>query len=470
MNDNPITMSEFEAALQDSFEVDDVQVGDIVKGTIAAIHGDVALIDINGKSEAVLDRSELDEQGTGEPIEVVVVSVGDEVRVSYRQVLEQRLKDELTSAVASGLPLEGKVVGRRKGGFDVTIGGVRGFCPMSQIDESRSEEVDHHLGQTYRFRVLEYDAEERKLVVSRAALQRAERDQLRAQAWDKLEVGATVEGKVRSITDFGAFVDLGGVDGLVHVTEISHARVNHPKDALSLGQVVAVVILDVDRAKNRISLSMKQLEKNPWSEVAERFPARAAFTGTVVRKAPFGVFVTLAPGLDGLLHVSQLPPGVELAAAELAEGQTITGWVRDIDVDHQRISLTQRRLPDRDPWERIDMRYQEGQVVEGTVENGADFGVFVELEPGLSALIPASELSNDRNVDPRTMFTPGDRVTVKVLSVDGTRQRISLSVKAFERDKERAEYVDHMSTRGGPSQPTMTGFGAQLMNAIGKKK
>jgi small subunit ribosomal protein S1 len=468
MNEEPRTVNEFEQALREGFVGGDVKVGDVIEGTIAAIHGDVALVDIAGKSEAVLARDELEELGTGDPVEVVVVSVGDEVTVSRRLALERQLKEKLAVAVESGEALEGKVVGRRKGGFDITISGVRGFCPMSQIEDGRSEDVDHHLGQTYTFKVLEYDPENRKLVVSRAAHQREQREKLRQETWQRLEVGAVMEGSVRSLTNFGAFVDLGGVDGLVHVTEIAHRRINHPQDALSVGDQVEVKVLDLDEEKDRVSLSIKQLQPNPWESVSSRFPARGPFEGKVVRKTDFGAFVELEPGLDGLLHVSQLPPGMELSSEELEVSQTVSGWVREVDVENQRIGLTMRRLPDRDPWERVEMRYQEGQVVEGTVENGTDFGVFVELEPGLSALIPISELGLDRDADPREAFNPGDTISASVISVDGSRQRMSLSVKALERERERQEYLQH--TDRGPEQPSMTGFGAELMKALEKKK
>jgi small subunit ribosomal protein S1 len=468
MNDQPNSVSEFEEALRGGFADQDVRIGDVIEGTIAAIHGDVALVDISGKSEAVLARDELEDLGTGDPVEVVVVELGDEIRVSRRLAIEHRLKEKLAEAVASGEPLVGKVVGRRKGGFDVTIAGVRGFCPISQIEERWSDDVDRHLGATYTFKVLEYDPDERKLVVSRAAHLRDERERRRQATLEELEEGAVVEGTVRSITNFGAFVDLGGVDGLVHVTEIAHRHVAHPGDALTVGETVQVKILEMDLEKNRISLSIKELLPNPWDEAAERFPVRGSFEGTVVRKTDFGVFVELVPGLDGLLHVSQLPPGTELDAPELAVGQAVTGWIRDLDLDNQRIGLTMRRLPDHDPWERVEMRYQEGQVVEGTVENGADFGVFVELEPGLSALIPISELGLSKDQEPKSAFTPGDSVTAKVLSVDGGRQRISLSLRAWKRDQERQEYAGHMEKRS--EEPTMTGFGAQLAAALEKKK
>ena len=464
MNEKPKKTNEFQEALLDSFAADDVQVGDVIEGTIAAVHGDVALVDISGKSEAVLAREELDELGTGDPVEVIVVSVGDEVRVSRHLAIERRLKEKLSEAVSTGEPLEGKVVGRRKGGFDVTVAGVRGFCPVSQIEDHRTDELDVYLGQTYKFKVLEYSADDRKLVVSRAAVLREDKERRRTEAWAQLGEGAVVEGRVRSLTDFGAFIDLGGVDGLVHVTEMAHGRVAHPREVLSVGDLVRVKVLELDRDKNRISLSIKQLLKDPWEDVSKRFPARGAFAGRVVRKADFGVFVELEPGLDGLLHISQLPPGMELGSAELAVGETIQGWVREVDTASRRISLTLRQLPDRDPWQRIEMRYQEGQVVQGRIEKVADFGVFVELEPGLSALIPMSELGIDRGQDPGAVFKPGESVTAKILSVDPNRQRMSLSVKAHARDQERAEYSDHLQSAA--AEPAVTGFGAALMNAL----
>jgi small subunit ribosomal protein S1 len=467
MIEEPNNVNEFEQALQKGFEAEALKAGDVIEGIIVAIKGDVALVDVSGKSEAVLDRAEIDDLGTGDPVEVVVVSTGEEIRVSRRLALEAQLKEKLNEAVASGEPVEGKVVGRRKGGFDIVVSGVRGFCPISHISDVRTEDVDQHLGQTYMFKVLEYRADSQRLVVSRAAYLSEEKERLREEAWSKMEVGAVVEGRVRSLTDFGAFVELGGVDGLVHVTEIAHHRVNHPREELQVDQQVRVKILDLDREKDRISLSIKALVEDPWTAAEERFPARSPFEGTVVRKADFGVFVQLEPGMDGLLHVSQLPPGLEIDAPELEMGGTVRGWVRDVDIDNRRIGLTMRQMPDRDPWERIEMRYQEGQTVEGTVENGADFGVFVELEPGLSGLIPISELGIERDDDPRGVFAPGQKLKVKLMGLDPNRRRISLSVRALQRDKERQEYIQHMESGSG-GEPAMTVFGAQLAAALDK--
>ncbi len=469
MTEDSNNINEFERALQESLSARELKPGDVIEGTIVAIHGDVALVDVSGKSEAVLERSELDELGTGDPVEVVVVSAGEELRVSRRMALEAKLKEKLNEAVASGEPLEGKVMGRRKGGFDVTVSGVRGFCPMSHISDIRVEDLDSHLGQTYTFKVLEYEPDGQRLVVSRAVLLREEKEKLRAEAWSTLAVDSEVEGRVRSITDFGAFVDLGGVDGLVHVTEIAHHRIGHPRDVLAEGQEVRVKILELNQEKNRISLSIKALEDDPWTDANERFPAKSAFNGTIVRKADFGVFVQLEPGIDGLLHVSQLPPGLEKNSPELEVGETIRGWVREVDLENRRIGLTMRQVPDRDPWERIEMRYQEGQTLEATVENGTDFGVFVELEPGLSGLIPISEMGIEKGDDPRTAFAPGEKLTLKLMVLDPNRRRISLSVTAVQRDKERDEYLRHMDAGSG-GEPSLTGFGAQLVAALDKGK
>jgi len=463
-------LSEFERALQESLGEETFDVGSVTKGTIVAIHGDVALVDIGGKSEAILERAELDDLGVGEPVEVVIVSAGDELRVSRRLALQQRVRDQLQEAAGRSEPVEGKVVGRRKGGFDVTVGGIRGFCPASHISVFRSENLDEHLGQTYTFRVLEYDPDQDKLVLSRAAHLREEREKQRQEVWERLEVGGILEGRVRSLTNFGAFVDLGGVDGLVHVTEISHRRIPNASDVLEEGQTVTVKVLELDRERDRVSLSIKALEPDPWDGVTERFPSGGPFTGTVVRKAEFGAFVELEPGIDGLLHISQLPPGMELDAPELEVGEELSGWVRDLDVDKQRVALTLRQVPDKDPWQRVDMRYQEGQLVEGVVEGGRDFGVFVELEPGISALIPASELGMGRDVDPAKALRPGSAVTAKVLSVDGEKRRISLSIRGYKRDKERQEYLQHMGSASSGEPSTTTGFGQQLMDALGQKK
>jgi len=466
MNDQPETMNEFEAALQQGIEVENLRVGDVVQGTIVEIHGDIVLVDVGGKAEAVLQREELDQPGTGDPVEVVVTAVGEQIEVSHRMALEQKLKDQLADAVESGEAVQGKVSGRRKGGFDVILAGVRGFCPMSQISDQRGEDLDSHLGQVYDFKVLEYEPDNHKLVVSRAALLRAEKEKLRKQVWESLEEGALVTGAVHSLADFGAFIDLGGVDGLVHVTEISHQRVQKPSDVLSLGQEVEAKVIGLDRDKQRISLSIKATQEDPWSQFLEETKVGAAFQGQVVRKVPFGLFIQMAPGIDGLLHVSQFQPGVDLSAFEV--GTEVDGWVKEINPDDRRISLTQRRLPDHDPWERIEMRYQEGQTVDGTVERGVDFGVFVELEPGVTALVPISETGLERGADPREAFKAGEKVMAKVISVDGNRQRISLSVRAQKKDSERNEYLKHMNSGQVDEGPSVTGFGAELMKALGK--
>ncbi len=466
-HDNQNQISEFEMALRQDLDAKILQVGTVVDGTIVAIHGDVALVDVGGKSEAILPREELDELGTGDPVEVVVVASGDEMRVSRRLALEKKLKEKLAHAVEEGLPVDGKVVGRRKGGFDVTIAGVRGFCPVSQISDERTDDLDQFLGKSYQFKVLVYVPDERKLVVSRAALLHEEKVRKREETLSRLGEGAVIEGIVRSITDFGAFVDLGGVDGLVHVTEISHRRIHDPREVLEVGQQVRVKVLEIDSARNRISLSMKQLESDPWDGAEERYAPGSAFEGTIVRKTGFGLFVELEPGIDGLLHVSQLPPGIEATDPDLEVGMRVKGWIRDFDGEQRRIGLSLRPVPTGDPWQRIEMHYQPGQVVEGVVENGAPFGVFVELEPGLSGLIPISELGMGRDADPKTALRPGTVVKAKIMTVDPERKRISLSIRAYRQDQERKDYQGHMSSSSSQGAAT-TAFGERLLKALGK--
>ena len=245
-----------------------------------------------------------------------------------------------------------------RAGFEVAIGGPggpRAFCPVSQIDVGRHDEPGllEFVNQSFDFRVIEYAEDGRRVVVSRAALMRDAMEKSLGEIRDKIVLGAVLTGKVRSITDFGAFVDLGGVDGLVHVTEISRRRVAHAKDALTVGQEVSVKVTKVENEGKRISLSMKELEKDPWEGLAQRIPPGTAFTKPVARHAEFGIFIEIEPGIDGLVHVSQLPPGVDLKDPSVAAGQEVSGWVREVDEEHRRLSLSLREVSTSDPWEGL---------------------------------------------------------------------------------------------------------------------
>jgi small subunit ribosomal protein S1 len=289
---------------------------------------------------------------------------------------------------------------------------------------------------------------------------------------EKIIVGAVMPGRVRSLTDFGAFVDLGGVDGLVHVTEISRRRIAHPKEVLTVGQEVTVKVTKLADEGKRISLSMKELEADPWQTLPERFAPGASFTGTVARHADFGLFVEVEPGVDGLVHVSALPPGVSIKDPAVAVGQTVQGWVKEVDPKQRRLSLSLREVSTSNPWDGINERHPEGSVMTGEVETVAQFGVFVRLEPGLTGLIPNSE----SGVPPGTVnrhFAPGQKVEVKVIGVDPAKRRISLSAAGAKAEADRGDlrsYREESAKREKAAAPSVSVFGSSLLQALTNPK
>jgi small subunit ribosomal protein S1 len=468
---NPTADSQsFAEALAQSFQQEEFEIGQLVTGTIMAVHGDIALVSVGGKSEAVMDRSELGELRPGDGLDAVITVLSPELRVSHTLAIERREREALRGAFENGVPVEGKVTGRNKGGYDISIAGLRAFCPMSQIDLGFPRNVDAYLGKGFLFRITELSDDLASLVVSRAQVLKDERDAAAREAWDRVAAGMEIEGKVKSVRDFGVFVDLGGVDGMVHISELSH-RVNvRPSQIAKVGDTVRVRVLEADREKGRIALSMKALEPDPWAEVPARFVLGASFEGTVARKTDFGVFVELLPGVDGLIHVSQLPPGMKLEDESLAPGAPVRGWVREVDLERRRLSLTLREVATSDPWLDAAERYPTDTAVEGTVERTANFGVFVQLEPGLTALIPASETDVPRGGDLAAAFQPGSRISATVLSVDSQRKRISLSVKKAKEGKAVKEYRRWAEEKKADRKPEVTAFGAALMKALEGKK
>jgi len=375
------------------------------------------------------------------------VKTSPEIRISRKMARGKASLDQLRGMYENRLPVEGKVSARNKGGFDVNVGGLRAFCPLSQIALGKIDNPDQFVGQTYEFRVTELSDDGRRIVVSRAALLK-EAASARAEETRKAIVpGAELTGTIKTITPFGAFVDLGGVDGLLHVSEMSRRRVNNPNEVVAVGQEVRVKVIKVENNGKRISLSMKDQEPDPWSDVADRYPAGAQFNGRIVRSTDFGLFVEIEPGVDGLVHYSQLPFGVKQGDPSIAIGTSVTGWVREVDPSKKRLSLSLREIAVSDPWEAAQQKYPVGKVIEGVVDHGAAPGIFVQIEPGLTGLIPSSEISVPPGGDPSRAYEPGEKVFVRVMSVDPQRKRISLSVEAAKAAAEREEYVKFMDDR-----------------------
>ena len=335
--------------------------------------------------------------------------------------------DVVREAVEKGLPVGGKVIGWNQGGFHAVVAGIPAFCPRSSMELGPPHEPAQYVDQEYLFRVLRVEEKGRRLVLSRAAVMLDEKRHRIEEARRKIQLGTVVHGKVVSLLDFGAFVDLGGVEGLIHVSELRHQRVAHPNEVLTVGQEVEAKVIKLPAKGERVSLSLRALEPDPWQSVGEKWPAGSSFTGKVLRKSEFGWFVELAPGIEGLLHPSQLPPGMTATDPKLEPGAVLEGWVRETEPKRHRISLALREQPTGDPWQGVEKKYPEGAVVQGTVERIAPFGAFVALEPGVTGLFPTSEMGLPRGASVNKAYGPGRKVSLKVAEVDGRRRRISLT-------------------------------------------
>ena len=458
----------FAEAFEASLNFKTPEQGELIRGQVVSISGDDAFVSYGGPSEAVMDTNELEGLDVGDMVEGTVVKTSPEIRISRKLARGKASLDQLRAMFENRVPVEGKVSARNKGGFDVNISGLRAFCPLSQIALGKIDNPDQFVGQAFEFRVTELSDDGRRIVVSRAALLK-EAAAARAEETRKAIVpGAELTGTIKTITPFGAFVDLGGIDGLLHVSEMSRRRVNNPNEVVAVGQQVRVKVIKVENGGKRISLSMKDQEPDPWSDVADRYPAGAQFTGRIVRSTDFGLFVEIEPGVDGLVHFSQLPFGVKQGDPSIAIGTTVTGWVREVDPSKKRLSLSLREIAVSDPWETAQQKYPIGKVIEGVVDHGAAPGIFVQIEPGLTGLIPSSEISVAPGADPSRAYEPGEKVVVRVMSVDPQRKRISLSVDAAKAAAEREEYVKFMDERdGGEGESAMA---LAFRRAMEKKK
>ena len=438
----------FAEAFEASLNFKTPEQGELLRGEIVSISGDDAYVSYGGPSEAVIAVAELEGQDIGDTVEGTIVKTSPEVRISRKMIKGKASLDQLRQMYENRLPVEGKVTGRNKGGFEVSVSGLRAFCPLSQIALGKIDNPDAFLNQVMEFRVTELSDDGRRLVVSRAALMKEAAAARASETRQRIVPGAELTGRVKTLTPFGAFVDLGGVDGLLHVSEMSRRRVTDPKEVVAVGQEVRVKVIKIDNDGKRISLSMKDQEPDPWSDVADRYPVGSQFAGRIVRSTDFGYFVEVEPGLDGLVHLSQLPLGVKPGDASVAIGSNVTGWVREVDPSKKRLSLSLREVATRDPWENAQHKYAIGKVVEGTVDHGAAPGIFVELEPGLTGLIPNSEIAVPHGVDPTQAHQAGEKLMVRVMSVDPTRKRISLSHEAAKAAADREEYAKILDERG----------------------
>jgi small subunit ribosomal protein S1 len=445
-----------------------IQVGQVVTGRVLHIDDETVFVDVGGKGEALIDRAELvDAQGNlkvavGDSIEATVVRSGESLRLSHRLLAGAQARQGLAVAAETGLPVEGKVASVVKGGYEVTVAGLRAFCPFSQMDRYRVDDAEALVGRVLEFRIARYDENGRNIILSRRALLEEQAARDAEETRKKLIAGAVLPGRVTSLADFGAFVDLGGVQGLVPVSEISHSRVERPADRLRVGESVTVKVLAVDPARGRTTLSLKALDADPWAAVPGTLRDRQVVRGRVVRMTDFGVFVELRPGVDGLLHLTEIPRSRHGEMKRAAETRAeLLVLVTSLDLARHRIGLA--LAPEgATPGGQVESKVAAGGVITGTVERIESFGVFVRLGPGQVGLVPNAEMATPTGTDHRKAFPPGTEVKVAVLSIEEGGKRIRLSRAQALRMEEDAETRTYMQDATRKS----TAFGMTLGEAL----
>jgi len=436
-------MDEFEALLNESFEMDTPEEGSVVKGKVIAIEAGQAIIDVGYKMEGRVDIKEF-----ADPGEAPKIAAGDVVEVFLRQVENSKGEavisremarreeawDRLETAYAGEARVEGAIFGRVKGGFTVDLGGAVAFLPGSQVDVRPVRDAGPLMGLKQPFQILKMDRRRGNIVVSRRAILEESRAEQRAEVIGKLAEGDAVDGVVKNITEYGAFVDLGGVDGLLHVTDMAWRRVNHPNEILNIGETVKVQVIKINKETHRISLGMKQLQDDPWSIVEERFPLESVHQGRVTNITDYGAFVELEAGVEGLVHVSEMSwtkknvhPGKIVSTS-----QEVEVMVLEIDTVKRRVSLGLKQTQ-RNPWEVFAENNPVGKQVEGEVKNITEFGLFIGLDNDIDGMVHLSDLTwEGRGEDVIGDYRKGDMVQAVVTEVDVEKERISLSVKALD--------------------------------------
>lgn len=424
---------------QTDVEVRQVERGDRVSARVVEINDDAVFVSLGAKAEGVIERGELvDNKGelkvaVGDEIDAWVVSTrGGTIQLSTALRGGDAGREVLADAAANRIPVEGRVVGQNKGGFEVEVLGARAFCPVSQIDIGFTEDPSKHLNQTYTFYVSRVDEGGRNVVISRRDFLEAERARMAEETLAHIKSGDTVSGRVARLMDFGAFIDLGGVDGFVHISELSWVRFDHPREFLSEGDLVNARVLEITPGARpgdtRISLSMKELEEDPFIKALRDVQVGDTLNGTVSRLMDFGAFIEVAPGVEGLCHISELDPGrrVRHPSEVVQVGDTVQVMVLNIDPRKRQIGLSMKRLMD-DPWSKAALEIPPGTKVQGTVENVQSFGIFVELSNGLTGLLPMSQLAPGEDRNAMSAFAPGKAVEATVLDIDADRQRLTLT-------------------------------------------
>ena len=421
--------------------VENLNEGSIIKGTIIEIRPTEVVVDIGGKSEGIVHANEfvdISELQVGSEIEVYLEKLEDREGnpiVSYDKAEQKKNWEKIVEDCEEGSIISGRVRSKVKGGLVVSIG-VDSFLPASQIDIQPPKNLDQYVGQTYDFKVVKINLDRKNIVVSRRELIEEQRMEKRRSLLEKVKPGDKRRGQVKNITDYGAFVDLDGLDGLLHITDMSWGRIQHPSEMVKQGEEIDVIIIEIDRDRERVSLGLKQLADNPWEKIEERYPVGATVSGKVVNLVPYGAFIEIEEGVEGLVHVTELSwtKRITKPGEVLRIGEEIQAVVLGIQREEQKISLGTRQL-DANPWDMARHNYPVGARVRGKIRNLTTYGAFVELEEGIDGMVHVSDMSWTRKVNhPSEIVKKGDEVDATVLDVDADSQRISLGMKQLSSD------------------------------------
>jgi small subunit ribosomal protein S1 len=422
-------------------EVQDFTPGAILKGRVSSIVGDDFVVELGLKSEGVLDRTEFDEPENvkmGEEVRVLLEDVeGDTglVKISKRKADRIINWEAIMKSKKEGDPVSGKVTKKIKGGLLVDIG-VPVFLPASQVDIRRPGEISDWIGRSIDAVILKIDEERRNIVISRRKMIEQQREELKRKTLDGLSIGQILKGTVKNIADFGAFIDLGGIDGLLHITDMSWGRINHPSDILKIDQELEVKVLSIDKDKEKIALGLKQKDASPWENIETKYPVNSVHEASVVNIMSYGAFCKLEEGVEGLVHISEMSwtKRINHPSEVVTQDQKVKVRVLEINKDKQEISLGMKQV-EENPWERVAEKYPPGSVVEGKVRNIANYGAFVEIEEGIDGLLHVSDLSWTKKIGhPSEVLKKGESVKAVVLSVDQEKQRIALGLKQMQED------------------------------------
>ncbi|MFA6568931.1 MAG: 30S ribosomal protein S1 [Victivallales bacterium] len=433
--------SSMEELLKQEMKTDFIQ-GSILKGRVIEKRDNGVLVDIQYKSEGFISSEEFKnwkDINPGDIIDVYLEQIEDEnhmPKLSVSKASFQRSWDKLCSEYKEGQVIKGLMKHRVKGGIIVDLFGIEAFLPGSQLDIAPVRNMDDFIGKEYDLKILKINIDRKNIVVSRRELLEADRADKRSTLLKDMEKGSIRTGVVKNITDFGAFIDLGGLDGLLHITDMSWKRISHPSEMLEIGQKIEAVILDIDNVKERVSLGLKQKTENPWIKIDEKYPVGSTIKGRVVNIMPYGAFVEISEGVEGLIHVSEMSwtKRVTKAGEILSVGEEVEAVVLDIQKDQKKISLGLRQTT-QNPWEVLAQKYPAGSKIKGKVRNMTSYGAFVEIENDIDGMIHVSDMSWTRKINnPNELLKVGQEVEAVILDIDPAQQRISLGLKQLEND------------------------------------